>query len=77
MKKQRNHSQLKDQGNSPERTNNETDLFSLIDTEFKKEIIKILKKFRTIDRNADYFNKGTRKYKEEPRKRKFMCQDES
>ena len=36
MKKQRNYSQLKDQENSPERTNNETVLLSLIDTEFKK-----------------------------------------
>ena len=35
MKKQRNHSKLKDQETSPERTN-ETDLFSLIDIEFKK-----------------------------------------
>ena len=35
--KQRNHSQLKDQDNSPERTNNETDLFSLTDTDFKKD----------------------------------------
>ena len=31
MKKQRNHSLLRDQENSPEGTNNETDLFSLID----------------------------------------------
>ena len=55
MKKQRNHSQLIDQENSPERTNNETDLFSLIDTKFKKEIMKILKDLRkAIDRNADY-----------------------
>ena len=46
MKKQRNHSQLKDQENSPEGTNNETDLFSLVDTEFKKEIMKILKDLR-------------------------------
>ena len=55
---QRNHSQLKDQENSSERTNNETDLFSLIDTEFKKEIMKILKELRrTIDRNTDYCKK--------------------
>ena len=46
MKKQRNHCQLKDQDNSLERTNNETDLFNLIDTEFKKEIMKILKELR-------------------------------
>ena len=55
MKKQRSHSQLKDQEHSPERTNNETDLLSLIDTEFKKEIMKILKELRrTIDRSVDY-----------------------
>ena len=41
MKKQRSHPQLKDQENSPERTKKDTDLFSLIDTEFKKEIMKI------------------------------------
>ena len=35
--KQRNHSQFKDQDNSPESTNNETDLFSLTDTDFKKD----------------------------------------
>ena len=57
MKKQRNHSQLKDQENSPERTNNKTDLFNLIDIEFKKEIMKTLKKLRTIYRNADYYKK--------------------
>ena len=58
MKKQRNHSQLKDQENSPEGTNNETDLFSLIDTKFKEEVRKILKELRkAIDRNADYCKK--------------------
>ena len=58
MKKQRSHSQLKDQEHSPERTNNETDLLSLIDTEFKKEIMKILKELRrTIDRSVDYYYK--------------------
>ena len=54
MKKQRNHSQLKDQENFPEGTNNETDLFSLIDTEFKKEVMKILKELiKATARNAD------------------------
>ena len=58
MKKQRKHSQLKNQENSPEGTNNETDLFSLIDTKFKKEVMKILKELRkAIDRNADYCEK--------------------
>ena len=41
-KQERNHSQLKDQKHSPERTKSETDLFILIDTDFKKEIMKIL-----------------------------------
>ena len=58
MKEQRNHSQLKDQENSPERTNNETDLFGLINTDFQKEIMKILKEIRkAIDRNAEYCTK--------------------
>ena len=53
MKKQRDHSQLKDQENSYEGKNNETDLFNLIDTEFKKEVTKILKELRgAINRNG-------------------------
>ena len=49
------HSRIKYQENSPERTSNETDLIILIHNEFKKKIIKILKKLRmTIERNADY-----------------------
>ena len=40
MKMLRNHSQLKEKENSPEAANNETDLCSLIDTEFKREIVK-------------------------------------
>ena len=76
MEKFRNHSQLKKQENSPEATNNETDLCSLTDTEFKKETVKILKELRVdmkelrvdMNCNADYFRKGTRKHKEESRK---------
>ena len=36
MKKQRNHSQLKEQEKLTERTNNETDLSSVTDPTFKK-----------------------------------------
>ena len=65
MKKLRNHSQLKEQKNSPEVANNETDLRSLIDTEFKREIMKILKELRLnikelredMNSNADSFRK--------------------
>ena len=46
MKKLRNHSQLKEQKNSPKTANNETDLCSLIDIEFKREVLKILKELR-------------------------------
>ena len=65
MKKLRNHPKLKEQ-NSHEAANNETDLCSLIDTEFKREIVKILKELRLnikelrsvdINSNADYFRK--------------------
>ena len=45
MKKLRNHSQLKEQISHKEE-NNETDLCSLTDIDFKKEIIKILKDLR-------------------------------
>ena len=65
MRKLRNDSQLKEQENSPEAANNETDLCSLIDTEFKKKIVKILKELRLnikklradMNNNADYFRK--------------------
>ena len=54
MKKQRNHSQWKDGENAPERTNHETDLLSLIDTEFRKQMMKKEKELRRVnDRNAD------------------------
>ena len=36
MKRHGNHSQLKDEQHSPERTNNKADLFTLIVTDFKK-----------------------------------------
>ena len=49
---------LKRQEKSPERKNNETDLSSLPDPKFKKEVIKILKELRkAINRNADHCNK--------------------
>ena len=77
MKKLRNHPQSNQQENSPKTVNNETDLCSLTDLEFKREIVKILKEFREdMNCNADFPQKGTRKYKEEPRKtRKFICRD--
>ena len=46
MKKLRNHSQLKEHENSPETANNEADLCSLIDTEFKRERGKIPKELK-------------------------------
>ena len=43
MKKLRNHPQLKEQEKSPKAVNNETDLCSLTDIEFKRQIVKTLK----------------------------------
>ena len=55
MKKCMNPSQLKAQENVLEGTNSEIHLFSLMDTKFKKEVMKILKKLtKAIDRNANY-----------------------
>ena len=64
MKKQRKYSQLKEQDKSPERTNNETDHTSLLNPEFKKEVIKILKELRkSINRNADCYCKELERIK--------------
>ena len=65
MKKLRNYSQLKEQENSPQAANNETDLCSPTDTEFKREIVKLLKELKLnikelrvdMNSNADYFRK--------------------
>ena len=54
MKKQGNHSQLKDEEHSPERTNNKADLFTVIVTDLKKEILKTLTKLgKAIVRNTE------------------------
>lgn len=46
----------------PERTKNETDLFSLTDTEFNKDIMKTLKELRkVINTNADYYKRELEK----------------
>uniref|UniRef100_A0A8D0ME70 L1 transposable element RRM domain-containing protein n=1 Tax=Sus scrofa TaxID=9823 RepID=A0A8D0ME70_PIG len=65
MKKLRNHSLIKEQENSPEAANNETDLCNLTDIEFKREIVKILKELRLtikelradMNSDADFFGK--------------------
>ena len=46
MNKLRNHSKLKQQENSPKAINSETDLCSLTNFDFKREILKILKELR-------------------------------
>lgn len=51
---------MKEQEKSPERMNNGIDLDSLLDSVFKKEVIKALKEIReTINRNAEYSKKET------------------
>ena len=65
MKKLMDPSQLKELEDSPEGANNETDLCSLKDTEFKEKIVKILKGLKVVMRelkvdmttNADYLRK--------------------
>ena len=50
--------QLKEQENSPKVDNNETNLWSLTDIEFKREVLKILKELgEDINSNADSFRK--------------------
>ena len=58
LKKLRNHSQLNEQENSPKAINNETDLCSLKDSEFKRQVLKILKELREdMNSNADSLRK--------------------
>ena len=63
MKKQRNYSQIKkkkkkrEREKSPKRANNETDLSSLLDLQFKKEVIKMLEELKIINRNVDHCTK--------------------
>ena len=58
MKKLRNHPQLNQQENSPKAINNETDLCSLTDLEFKRDRVKIRKELREDrNRNADSLRK--------------------
>ena len=58
MKKLRNHPPLNQQENSPKAVYNETDLCSLTDLEFKREIVKILKELREgMNSNADTLRK--------------------
>ena len=59
MKTHRNYSYLKEQENSPEGANKEIGIFSLTGTEFKKEVMKILKELRmAINSNIDYFTRN-------------------
>ena len=58
MKNNSNHSQLKEQENSPKAVNKEIDFYSLTDIEFKREALKILKELREdMNSNADSFRK--------------------
>ena len=58
MKKLRNHSQLKQEENSPKAINKETDFCSLTEFEFKRKIVKTLKKLREdMNSNADSLRK--------------------
>ena len=55
MEKQRNCSQWKEQ---EKWTKNETELTSLLEPQFKKEVIKMLKELgKIINRNADHCDK--------------------
>ena len=58
MKKLRNRSQLKQLEDSPKAVNSETDLCSLTNIEFKREVLKILKELiEDLNSNADSLRK--------------------
>ena len=58
MKKHRNHSQLKEQEDSPKAVNNDSNFCNLTGIEFKREVSKILKELRdNVNSNADSLRK--------------------
>ena len=65
MKKLRNHSQLKEQEKSSKAANNETDLCSLTEMEFRREVMKVFEELRLniqelredAHSNAEFFRK--------------------
>ena len=65
VKRLRYHSLIKEQENSPEEANKDTELCCLRDTKFKKDIVNILKELRAnmrelrayINSIIDYFRK--------------------
>ena len=60
---------MEDQEDCSKRTNNETEFFSLTDSEFRKEIMRILKTLRrAIHGSAEYCKKATGNHKEKIRK---------
>ena len=72
MKKLRNHSQLKQQENSLKAVKNETDLCSLTDLVFKREILKVLKKLREdMNSNADSLRKELENIRRSQKKKKL------
>ena len=84
MKKLRNHYQFKEQKNSSETANNEIYVCSLTESEFKVEVVKILKELRLnikelcvdINSNTDYFREeeGNIRMKLE-KNGKLICRD--
>ncbi len=59
VNKQRNHSQLKDQEKSPESMIKEIDIDGLLDQDFKKGVIKVLKELKEIVfRDIKYVKNG-------------------
>ena len=75
MKKLRNHSQLKQQENSPKAINNETDLCSLTDTEYKRERVENIEQLEDMNSNADYLRKEWENIRRSQEKLKCICKD--
>ena len=79
MKNKRNHYQLKEQDNSPERAHNETYLSSLLlESKFKKRVIKMLRELRKAsDRNAEHCEKELESIKSQSKSENLTCWDKS
>ena len=76
MKELRSDPHLNQQENSPKAVNNETDLCSLTDLEFKRKIVKILQELREdMNSNAYSLRKELQSIRRSQEKLKFICRN--
>ena len=67
MRRQRNMREAKEQGKTPEKTTNETEINNLPNKGFKVLVIRMITEIgKRINKHSENFNKELEKYKKDP-----------